>query len=111
MQVNHGSLNFRVSEQNLDGVQIRALIQQVCGKGMAQAVCGIHSFFKSGNSHGIADDDLHGSIAHRFTGSTAFKQVVFGPKLQVIASQLRKQAFGEYGDAVLVALAFDDFDL
>mgnify|MGYP003561741424 CR=1 FL=1 len=34
----------------------------------------------------------------------------FGSGLQVIASQVREQAFGQYGDAVLVALAFDDLD-
>ena len=98
-----------MAQQLLDVAQVRAGLQQMCGKAVTQGVGG-QAFRDSGSPAGEGDDVLDGAGADvaAFVG-TGKEPVAVGKAVHVEADGLGGGG-GEHGDPVLPALASPDDD-
>ena len=115
MQIDRCLLQVAMAQQYLDGAQVGAGFEQMCGKAVAQRVRMDVLVLKTGAFGGLLTgmpDDLGGDRMTRRVPSVAGKQPVGGlaPQSAPVDAQFLEQLRAEHDIAVLASLAAPDMD-
>lgn len=111
MKIDHGCLQFGVSEQFLDGVDVNALVEQMCGETVSQGVRGVSHVFISGNSHALCYHMSDGAFMHGAVRDVSLEEIFFGSVLSIVCSEILQNESGKNGEAVFVSFSLHNFDL
>ena len=111
MEIDHGGLQFGVSEEFLDGVYVYPLIKEMRGKAMSKGMGGETAISQARYFHTLGDHMPDGAFVHGAIRDVTLEEIFFRAIQSIISSKIFENEPRQDREPIFVPFSLHDFDL